>query len=154
MGYHGNWTARASSGGYTLRMSRTDQYLLAIYIAGHRAEPPVPPGDIAAMLDRSPSAVTEMCQRLDADGLVEYEAYEGATLTDVGRSRATACHQSYVTLSWFFRSVLELDDYEMEAMRLAGLVSPDVAHRLAATLPCDTDDMEGTDEYADNSPPF
>jgi DtxR family Mn-dependent transcriptional regulator len=45
-----------------------------------------------------------------------------------------------VTLSWFFRSVLELDDYEMEAMRLAGMVSPNVAQRLAATLPCEIED--------------
>jgi len=34
---------------------------------------------------------------------------------------------------------LELDDYEKEAMELAGLVSPTVAKRLADTLPTETD---------------
>jgi DtxR family Mn-dependent transcriptional regulator len=79
-----------------------------------------------------------MCQRLAADDLVTYEAYEGATLTESGRERAEQLHETYVTVSWFFRSVLELDDYESEAMELAGLVSPMVAKRLAATLPCES----------------
>jgi len=39
-----------------------------------------------------------------------------------------------VTLSWFFRAVLDLDAYEREAMRMAGLVSPLVTDRLVETL--------------------
>jgi len=116
-------------------MNGSPQYLLAIYIAQHRHDPPIPPGVIAEMLDRSPAAVTEMCQRLAENGVVSYEPYEGATLTESGRERAMALHESYVTVSWFFRRVLELDDCESEAMELAGLVSPTVTKRLAATLP-------------------
>ncbi|QLH78035.1 metal-dependent transcriptional regulator [Halosimplex rubrum] len=116
-------------------MSGVPQYLLAVYIAEHRRSPPVPPGVVAEMLDRSPAAATEMCQRLAEDGLVSYEAYEGVTLTDSGRERAAQLHETYVTVSWFFRGVLDLDEYETEAMELAGLVSPTVAERLAATLP-------------------
>lgn len=118
-------------------MSGAPQYLLAIYIAEHRRSPPVPPGRLAEMLDRSPSSATEMCQRLAEDGLVSYEAYEGVTLTESGRARAARLHETYVTVSWFFRGVLDLDEYETEAMELAGLVSPTVAERLAATLPTD-----------------
>ena len=47
---------------------------------------------------------------------------------------AEALHETYVTLSWFFRSVLDLDTHEREAMQMAGLVSPAVAERLAETL--------------------
>jgi DtxR family Mn-dependent transcriptional regulator len=76
-----------------------------------------------------------MLQRLDDRGLVTYESYEGATLTDTGRDRATALHELYVTLSWFFRSVLELETHESEAMELAGVIDPSVADRLTTVLP-------------------
>jgi DtxR family Mn-dependent transcriptional regulator len=122
-------------------MRGAPQYLLAIYIAQHRQDPPIPSGVIAEMLGRSPAAVTEMCQRLGEKDLVTYEPYEGVTLTDSGHERAMTLHETYVTVSWFFRGVLELDDYESEAMEVAGLVSPAVAERLADTLPHpDSDD--------------
>jgi DtxR family Mn-dependent transcriptional regulator len=117
-------------------VNRKPQYLLAVYIEQHRRDGRVPPGDLAETLGKSPAAATEMCQRLAADGLLDYQPYEGVRLTEPGRERATQLHETYVTVSWFFRSVLELDDHEAEAMELAGLLSPTVARRLAATLPC------------------
>ena len=45
----------------------------------------------------------------------------------------------HVIVSWFFRDVLDLDAHEEEAMELAGFLSPTVAERLAATLPCETE---------------
>jgi len=113
------------------------RYLLALYIAEHRRSPPVSPGPIADLLDRSPAATTGMFQRLDDAGLVDHEPYEGATLTPAGREAAAELHETYVTLSWFFRDVLELDDPEREALAVAGAVSPTVADRLAATLSVD-----------------
>jgi DtxR family Mn-dependent transcriptional regulator len=65
---------------------------------------------------------------------VGYEPYEGATLTDAGRDRATDLHESYVTLSWFFRSVFDLETHESEAMELAGVIDPSVADRLTTVL--------------------
>lgn len=116
-------------------MTRATQYLLALYITEHRQSPPVSPGTIAEMLDRSPAATTEMLQRLEADGLITHEPYDGATLTRAGRETAAELHETYVTLSWFFRVVLDLEEYEREAMELAGTVSPTVTERLIATLP-------------------
>jgi len=116
-------------------MSGGDQYLLAVYIESQRSGPPVSSGAVADRLDKSPPSVTEMLQRLDDRGLVTYESYEGATLTDVGHDRATDLHESYVTLSWFFRSVLELETHESEAMELAGVIDPRVADRLTTVLP-------------------
>ena len=120
--------------------TRTARYLLALYIAEHRTSPPVAPGRVAETLDRSPAATTEMLQRLAADGLVVRVPYEGATLTDAGRARASDLHETYVALSWFFRDVLGLDEHEREAMELAGLVSPAVAERLAHLL---FEDLDG-----------
>jgi DtxR family Mn-dependent transcriptional regulator len=123
-------------------MTGAPQYLLAIYIAEHRQSPPVSFGVVADVLDRSPASVTEMCQRLDEQGLADHEPYKGVTLTDDGREQAIALHDTYVTLSWFFRDVLELDDYESEAMEMAGTVSADVTERLATTLLADDETLE------------
>lgn len=116
-------------------MSGIDRYLLAVYIETQRDGAPVSSGAVADLLDTSTPSVTEMLQRLDGEGLVTYEAYNGATLTDDGQERAAELHDSYVTLSWFFRSVLELEGYESEAMRLAEVIDPSVAERLTTTLP-------------------
>jgi len=115
-------------------MTSESEYLLALYILEQRSSPPVSSGDLATFLDRSPAATTEMIQRLEAKDLVSYEPYEGASLTPSGCEQAEALHETYVTLSWFFRAVLDLDAYEREAMRMAGLVSPLVTDRLAETL--------------------
>ena len=111
------------------------QYLLVLYVAEQRRSAPVAPGTVADALDRSPAATTEMFQRLESRGLVDHEPYEGATLTAEGREAAETLHGTYVTISRFFREVLGIDDYEAEAMQLAGAVSPTVADRLASTLP-------------------
>jgi DtxR family Mn-dependent transcriptional regulator len=116
-------------------MSGADQYLLAIYIESQRGEALVASGTVADRLDRSAPAVTEMLQRLDDRGLVAYEPYNGATLTTAGRSRAVELHDSYVTLSWFFRSVLDLETHESEAMEMAGAIDPSVVDRLRTILP-------------------
>lgn len=65
-------------------MSGGAQYLLAVYIIGHREQPPVRTNAVAEALDRSPSTVTETFQRLDEKELVDYEPYEGVTLTEGG----------------------------------------------------------------------
>jgi DtxR family Mn-dependent transcriptional regulator len=118
-------------------MTDEAQYLLAVYIAENRQSPPVAFGAIADRLGRSPASVTEMCQRLDERGLVSYRPYEGVTLTDDGREVAADLHETYVTLSWFFRDVLGLDDHEREAMEMAGTVSSEVTERLASALLAD-----------------
>jgi DtxR family Mn-dependent transcriptional regulator len=116
-------------------MNGGSQYLLALYIAEQRGAPPIASGTVADLLEKSPPTVTERFQRLADEGLILYEPYEGATLTRDGETVAKELHETYVTLSWFFRSVLELEDHEAEAMELAGVVSPNVADRLAFTLP-------------------
>jgi len=116
-------------------MSGADQYLLAVYIESERCGAPVSSGTVADRLDKSPASVTEMLQRLADRGVIVYEPYEGATLTNAGRDRATELHKSYVTLSWFFRSMLELETHEAEAMKVAGVIDPSVADRLATVLP-------------------
>jgi len=123
-------------------MPDESEYLLVLYVAEQADGPPVAPGHVAEELDRSPAATTEMLQRLESRGLVTYEPYQGATLTVDGRERAADVHETYRTLTRFFRDVLDLDDCEAEARQLAGTVSPTVADRLASTLLADDDAAE------------
>jgi DtxR family Mn-dependent transcriptional regulator len=123
-------------------MSERSQYLLALYIVEHRRRPPVAPGRVAELVGRTPATAIEAFHRFDDEGLVDYEPYGGVELTRRGRAVAADLHETYVTLSWFFRSVLELDDYEAEAMQMAGVLSPAVAERLASTLPYERADAE------------
>lgn len=123
-------------------MSRIEQYLLAVYIATHREDPPITTRTVADMLEKSDGSVTEMFQRLESEGYVEYEPYKGVTLTEAGRERAETVHETYVTVSWFYRGVLDLDSHEAEAMEFAGMISPEVATRLASLLPADDVDAE------------
>lgn len=115
-------------------MTAESEYLLGLFILEQRSTPPISSGQLATELDRSQAATTEMLQRLETKELVSYEPYKGAVLTSAGLEQAETLHETYVTLSWFFRSVLDLDSHEREAMRMAGLVSPVVAKRLAETL--------------------
>ncbi|MFC7203299.1 metal-dependent transcriptional regulator [Haloferax namakaokahaiae] len=118
-------------------MAGTAQYLLVLHHLEEDEGPPVSPGDVAAELDRSPSATTEMLQRLADRGLLTYEPYEGATLTEDGRRTAETHLQEYLTLCRFCRDVLHLDESEDEAMQLVGSISPLVLDRLSSTLLAD-----------------
>ncbi|WP_440772805.1 metal-dependent transcriptional regulator [Natronorubrum sp. DTA28] len=115
-------------------MTGGPQYLLVVFLVERRDGPPVSSGAVADAVGRSPAATTEMLQRLETRGLVTYEPYDGATLTDEGRDAAAELYGAYDTLSRFFRDVLELEEYEREAMELAGAVSPTVIDRLESTL--------------------
>ena len=111
-------------------MSSVSQYLLAIYIAQHRHEPS---GTIAETLGRSPAAVTEMCSRLAGNGFVSDEPSEGVHRTESEYERADRRHETNVTISRFSRDMSERHDHEAEAIELAGVASPTVTERLAAT---------------------
>jgi DtxR family Mn-dependent transcriptional regulator len=137
-------------------MIETNRYLLVLCRAERRRDGSIPPTEVADAVGRSPAATTEMLQRLDERGLVTYEPYEGVELTDAGRARAVELHETYVLLSWFFRSVLGLDDHEGTAMEMAAVMDHEVAVRLVETLPYDaatppaTGDRPDTTDTADD----
>jgi Mn-dependent DtxR family transcriptional regulator len=65
--------------------------------------------DIASGLKISQASVTNMVQRLDADGLLKYEKYRGLTLTAAGKNLARKITQRHRILTNFFR-LLGLDE--------------------------------------------
>ncbi|WP_222919897.1 metal-dependent transcriptional regulator [Natrinema sp. SYSU A 869] len=125
-------------------MTDASQYLLVCYLAARDGGEPVSPGYVADELERSPAVATETLQRLETQGYLTYEPYEGATLTAQGRETAADLYETYVVLSAFFNDVLGLAEPEREAMALAGNVSSLVTERVAETL-LEATDVESVD---------
>ena len=65
--------------------------------------------DIAAALKISQASVTNMVQRLDAEGLLKYEKYRGLILTAAGKKLARKIAYRHKLLTDFLR-LLGLDD--------------------------------------------
>ncbi len=75
--------------------------------------------DIATSLRISQASVTNMVQRLDADGLLKYEKYRGLVLTAAGETLARKIARRHELLTEFLR-LLGLDqrviDHDVEGM--------------------------------------
>jgi Mn-dependent DtxR family transcriptional regulator len=75
--------------------------------------------DIAAALHISQASVTNMIQRLDADGLLKYEKYRGLILTSAGKKLARGIAQRHKLLTEFL-TLLGVDhriiDQDVEGM--------------------------------------
>ncbi|MDQ6913332.1 MAG: transcriptional regulator MntR [Verrucomicrobiota bacterium] len=75
--------------------------------------------DIAGSLKISQASVTNMVQRLDADGLLKYEKYRGLVLTSAGESLARNIARRHQLLTDFL-GLLGLDkrviDHDVEGM--------------------------------------
>jgi len=75
--------------------------------------------DIATSLRISQASVTNMVQRLDADGLLKYEKYRGLVLTAAGETLARNIARRHQLLADFLR-LLGLDqkviDHDVEGM--------------------------------------
>jgi Mn-dependent DtxR family transcriptional regulator len=65
--------------------------------------------DIAAALKISQASVTNMVQRLDAEGLLKYEKYRGLTLTAAGKTLARKIAHRHKLLTDFLK-LLGLDE--------------------------------------------
>lgn len=65
--------------------------------------------DVAQNLGIAQASVSNMIQRLDADGLVDYEKYRGVVLTEAGLGIARAITDRHETLTRFLE-LFGLDD--------------------------------------------
>ena len=92
--------------------------------------------DVAARLSISAASVTNMFARLQEMGLVEYERYRGATLTDRGREEALRLVRRHRLIETFLLEHLGYDWQEVheEAERLEHAVSDGFTERLAEFL--------------------
>jgi len=91
---------------------------------------------VATRLSVSPASVTNMFARLQEMGLVRYERYRGATLTERGRKEALRLVRRHRLIETFLLEHLGYDWQEVhdEAERLEHAVSDGFTQRLAALL--------------------
>ena len=89
--------------------------------------------DIANGLKISQASVTNMVQRLDAEGLLKYEKYRGLILTAAGKKLARRIAQRHKLLTEFLR-LLGLDDrvIHQDVEGMEHHVSPSTLRAIAA----------------------
>jgi Mn-dependent DtxR family transcriptional regulator len=89
--------------------------------------------DIAQSLKISQASVTNMVQRLDAEGLLKYEKYRGLVLTASGEALARNITRRHQLLSDFFR-LLGLDEETIyrDVEGMEHHISPPTLHAIEA----------------------
>lgn len=118
-----------------MRSERVEEYLEAIS-KRQQTETPVSTSSLAADLGVSLPAVTDMMQRMAAEGLVDYEPNKGASLTAEGSRGALTIIRRHRLWERFLTDILGLhwDKVHDEACRLEHATSPETEERLAALL--------------------
>src|SRR5829696_4698419 len=92
--------------------------------------------EVADRLSIAPASVTNMFTRLRERGLVEYERYRGASLTQAGRAEALRLVRRHRLIETFLTQQLgySWEDVHDEAERLEHAVSDEFTDRLAELL--------------------
>ncbi len=91
---------------------------------------------IAKCLDVSPASVTESLRSLSEKGLVKYEPYQGATLTESGRKIAEKIKRRHRLLEVFLTDVLKIkrENVHDEACRMEHTISAETEGALCRML--------------------
>lgn len=89
---------------------------------------------LARHLQIAPASVTNMVQRLAAEGLVDYLPYRGAALTWAGEREASAVSHTHEVIERYLIGTLGFspEQAHAEAERLEHVVSPDLVGKMAA----------------------
>ncbi len=113
-----------------------EDYAKAIYALEQHAEGPVTTSRIAERLGVSPSSVTAMLKRLSEQGVVDYEAFRGATLTPAGQRVALEVLRHHRLLETYLSEALGVpwDRIHAEAEVLEHHISEELETRIAAAL--------------------
>ncbi len=118
-----------------MESERTEEYLEAIY-KKQETEMPVSTSTLAKELKVSLPAVTDMLQKLEKKGLIEYKANKGASLTEQGKRVAVLTVRRHRLWERFLTDILGLkwDKVHDEACRLEHVTSPDTEKGLISVL--------------------
>ncbi|HSK86046.1 MAG TPA: metal-dependent transcriptional regulator [Rubrobacter sp.] len=111
-------------------------YLKAIWTLTGESGGAASTKDVATLLSISPASVTNMFARLQEMGLVRYERYRGASLTEEGRVEAMRLLRRHRLIETFLLEHLGYSWQEVheEAERLEHAVSDGFTERLAELL--------------------
>lgn len=128
-----------------MRSPSIEDYLKAIYKLEAREAPPVSTGELARAMDVSPASASNMIKRLDELDFLTYEAYEGVTLTEPGRTVALEVIRHHRLLELYLKEVMgyEWDEIHEEAERLEHHISERFESRIEEMLGHPTRDPHG-----------
>lgn len=110
------------------------RYLLAIYWIWSVEQRRVRPGKISDRLDVQPASVTEMIDRLDRVGYVNYEKHHGVVITDEGRQLARELASRQCTVRTFFADRVDAELTAEEAYRIGYTLPKTGIERLLETV--------------------
>ena len=136
-----------------------EDYLKAIYQAASD-EDKVSTSNLAEQMNCSPASVTNMLQKLSELKLVEYEPYQGVTLTPSGSKVALEILRHHRLIELYLADVLgySWDKVHEEAERLEHVISEEFEERIDQALGHPTIDPHGdpipTKEGTITAPPF
>lgn len=113
-----------------------DDYLKTIYHHTEWQDRQITPSRLASELGLAPSSVTEMVQKLAAQGLVTHRPYGPVTLTDAGRKRASAIIRRHRLIeTWLVREFgYGWDEVHDEAEVLEHTISDRLLERIDERL--------------------
>jgi DtxR family transcriptional regulator, Mn-dependent transcriptional regulator len=123
-----------------------ENYVKAIYqIMARKEEKAATTGELAESLGVSPGTVTSMLKTLSEGGLARYVPYEGAKLTDAGRSLALRVLRRHRLIELFLVRTLNLtwDEVHEEAENMEHAVSDLLIDRIDAYLGYPASDPHG-----------
>jgi DtxR family Mn-dependent transcriptional regulator len=116
--------------GIYMTTERTEDYLEAIEaIVGKKGYAKVK--DVSKILDVGPSSVTEMFQKLNKAGYINYEKYGGVTLTAKGKKIAKDTKRKHLML-YDFLLILGVENTiaDEDACRIEHVLNPETLDRL------------------------
>ncbi|UCD14329.1 MAG: metal-dependent transcriptional regulator [Thermoplasmatales archaeon] len=113
-----------------MRKRTIEDYVELLYDL-QKNKKPVHTNDIASVLNINPASVTEIFQKLNNDGYINYEKYGGATLTQKGEKIAIATKKKHDTLKKFLK-ILGVDEKiaDMDACKIEHVVDPMTMEKL------------------------
>ena len=129
----------------TVPSPAVDDYLKSIYHHTEWQDAPITPSQLAGELGLAPSSVTEMVQKLAAQGLVTHRPYGPVALTEDGAHRAAAIIRRHRLIeTWLVREFdYGWDEVHDEAEILEHAISDRLLERIDERLGRPTHDPHG-----------
>ncbi len=118
-----------------MAQEHTEEYLESIYDL-QKMDGSAKTTAIAKCLDVAPASVTESLHNLEKKGLIQYEPYQGATLTEAGRTIAERIKRRHRLLEVFLTDVLKINREKVhdEACKMEHTISEETECALCKML--------------------
>jgi DtxR family transcriptional regulator, Mn-dependent transcriptional regulator len=123
-----------------------EDYAKAIYALSRRSKGPVTNGEIAERLGVTPATATSMLKRLSGLGLVDYQPYKGAVLSEAGEKVALEVIRHHRLIEAYLSEALGMprDRVHEEAEVLEHYISEELELLIAEKLGEPSHDPHGT----------